>query len=180
MIYTYSELINNNLDDYKLKKMLDSKELYKIDNGIYSKTPYYDYLEYITKKYPNAIFNDESAFYYLDMTDSIPLKYYLATSNNSRKINNKDVKQTFMSNRFFDIGKTQIVHNNTVINIYDKERMLIELVRNRNNYSFAFYKEIISNYRKMADKINIRNLRKYLEYFKNSENIFDIIHREVF
>ncbi len=42
----------------------------------------------------------------------------------------------------------QLVVESATINIYDKERMLIELIRNKNQMAFDYYKEIISNYRK--------------------------------
>ena len=180
MIYTYTELKDKNIDDYTIRKMIKNKELYKIDCGLYSDTKYYNHLEYIVKKYPNAIFTFDSAFFYLDFTDYIPDKYFLATSNNSKKIKNENVEQIFMSNKFFEVGKIQIKYNNIPINIYDKERMLIELVRNKNKIPFDYYKEVILNYRDISNEINIDKLSNYLDYFKNSKNIFETIQREVF
>lgn len=49
---------------------------------------------------------------------------------------------------------------NITINIYDEERMLVELIRRKNTIPFDYYKEIISNYRKKIDKIDIYNLNK--------------------
>ena len=40
------------------------------------------------------------------------------------------------------------------INIYDKERMLIDLARNKNKIGYDLYKEIISNYRKLANSLD--------------------------
>ena len=85
-----------------------------------------------------------------------------------------------MANHFFEIGKSQINYNNVQINIYNKERMLIELIRNKNTIPFDYYKEIISNYREIADEIDMSLLADYLECFTNGKNIFEIIHREVF
>lgn len=78
------------------------------------------------------LFTSESAFFYLGLTDAIPNKYFLATPNNVSKIKNEQVEQIFMANHFFKIGKSQINYNNVQINIYNKERMLIELIRNKN------------------------------------------------
>ncbi len=85
-----------------------------------------------------------------------------------------------MTNHLFEIGKSQINYNNVQINIYNKERMLIELIRNKNTISFDYYKEIIGNYREIADEIDMSLLADYLECFVNGKNIFEIIHREVF
>ena len=52
-----------------------------------------------------------------------------------------------MDDKYFDIGDSFIYYNDIKIRIYDKERMLIELVRNKNKISYDMYKEIINNYR---------------------------------
>ena len=180
MIYKYGELKDKGLDNYNISKKVENKELYKIEKGLYSDTEKYNHLEYIVKKYPNTIFTSESAFFYLGLTDVIPNKYFLATPNNVSKIKNKKIEQIFMANHLFKIGKSQINYNNVNINIYNKERMLIELVRNKNSIAFDYYKEIISNYREIADEIDMSLLAEYLEKFTNGKNIFEIIHREVF
>ena len=56
----------------------------------------------------------------------------------------------------------------------------IEQIRNKNTFAFDYYKEIISNYREIADERDMSLLADYLESFANGKNIFEIIHREVF
>lgn len=180
MIYTYRELKNNGLDNYNITKKIENNELYKIENGLYSNTEKYNQLEYIVKKYPNSIFTSESAFFYLGLTDYIPSKYFVATKHNAKKIANDKIEQIFMANHFFEIGKSKINYNNVKINIYNKERMLIELIRNKNAFAFDYYKEIISNYREIVDELDMSMLADYLEGFNNGKNIFETIHREVF
>ena len=68
-------------------------------------------------------------------------------------------------------------YEGTKINIYDKERMLIDLARNKNKIWYDLYKEIISNYRKL---VNSSDTQKIEEYFINGEKIFEIIQDEVF
>ncbi|MCF0125494.1 MAG: hypothetical protein HUJ68_07040, partial [Clostridia bacterium] len=55
-----------------------------------------------------------------------------------------------------------------------------ELIRNKKNLPFDYYKEIITNYREIVDEIDMSLLADYLECFTNGKNIFEIIHREVF
>ena len=43
--------------------------------------------------------------------------------------------------------------------------MLIELVRGKNGMGYDMYKEIITNYRKISDDLNMEKLEKYLSYF---------------
>ena len=111
---------------------------------------------------------------------SISSKYFLATKHNAKKIENDKIEQIFMANHFFETGKSEMNYNNVKINIYNKERMLIELIRNKNTMPFDYYKEIISNYREIADEIDMSLLADYLDCFTNGKRIFEIIHREVF
>jgi hypothetical protein len=41
-----------------------------------------------------------------------------------------------------------------IIRIYDKERLLIELIRLQNRFPYDCYKEIILNYRAIADSLD--------------------------
>ena len=84
-----------------------------------------------------------------------------------------------MDDRYFNIGITYIYYNNVKIKIYDKERMLIELVRNKNNMSYDMYKEIINNYRSIVDELNFLKLQDYLSNFKNKDKYLKIIQEEV-
>ena len=56
---------------------------------------------------------------------------------------------------YFNLGKTNIEFEGVNINIYDRERMLIELIKNKNNTPYDYYKEIIDNYRKIKNELDV-------------------------
>ena len=58
--------------------------------------------------------------------------------------------------------------------------MLIELVRGKNGMGYDMYKEIITNYRKISDDLNMEKLEKYLSYFPYEDRLFEMIQDEVF
>ena len=58
--------------------------------------------------------------------------------------------------------------------------MLIELVKMRKRLPFDYYKEIINNYRKIVNSLDMEKLEYYLSFYKNQESLFDAIQREVF
>lgn len=180
MLYFRNELHKTKYSTYQLNKAIKNKELFKVDNGLYSDIEYVNPLEIITKRYPNAIFTLESAFYYYDLTDVIPDYFYLATKRSDSRINDKNIKQVFVQNELFDLGKTQIEVENVKINIYDEEKMLVELIRKKNMMPFDYYKEIISNYRQRVDKLDIYKIQKYISYYKNESSLYDTLMREVF
>ena len=138
-----------------------------------------NYIEIIAKKFPNFVIYGDSAYYYHNLTDFIPSKVVLATKKNN-KIRSKYVKQVRLTDELFNIGITKREINGVSINIYDKERMLIELARSKNQMGYDMYKEIITNYRKIADDLNMEKLENYLTYFPYRDKLFEIIQDEVF
>lgn len=180
MLYFRNELDKSKYSTYQLNKAIENKELFKVDNGLYSDKEFVNPLEIIVKKYPNAIFTSDSAYYYYDLTDVIPNYFYLATKRSNSRINDKNIKQAFIPNDLFEFGKTQIEVENIKINIYDEERMLVELIRKKNLIPFDYYKEIITNYRKKTDKLDIYKIQEYISYYKNESSLYDTLMREVF
>lgn len=181
MIYKYSELLKKRIynSDIEIKKAINDERLFKIVFGLYSDKKINSKLEIISKKYENYIFNSDSAFFYHGLTDNIPLKYHLAGKRGAQKIKNEDIIQTFMDDKYFEIGDSFIYYNNVKLRIYDKERMLIELVRNKNSISYDMYKEIINNYRNIINSLNLLKLQDYLSKFNDGEKYLRIIQEEV-
>ncbi|HBC85110.1 MAG TPA: hypothetical protein DCZ30_06955 [Clostridiales bacterium] len=180
MVYTYKEIFNKYKDDYKIRKALENKEIYKIEKGIYSDSKYANPLIVYSIKYPNAVITMDNAFYFYNLTDVIPNKIYLDTPRNSHPIKNNKIVQLFSDEDLLNIGKNVVNVENQEIYMFDKERMLIELIRKRNKIPFDYYKEIISNYRDIADELDMYKIENYLSYFKNDVNLFDTMQREVF
>ena len=180
MIYNYKEIKEKYKNNYKIEKAIKKGEIYKIEKNVYSDTKNVNYLELISKKYPNAIFTMDSAFYFHNLTDVIPSKINLAIERNSSRIKDEKINQVLIIKKLFEIGKMQMTVEGATINVYDKERMLIDLARNKNQIGYDLYKEIISNYRKLADSLDTQKIEEYLQYFVNGDKIFEIIQDEVF
>jgi predicted transcriptional regulator of viral defense system len=160
---------------------MSAGKIYKIEKGIYSHTLSVHPLEVITKKYPHAIFTMDSAFYFHGLTDVIPSKMHLAVIRTStRRITNRNIIPVYVLGKFFGIGKTQMVFDGVSINIYDKERMLIELIRNKKRLAFDYYKEIIISYRGIINDLDLRAIEEYTNNFETEDYILKTIQEEVF
>jgi len=180
MLYTHKELEKLLSSDYQIKKAISSGKFFKIERGIYSSMQRVHPFEVIMKKYPNAVVTMDSAFYLYGFTDVIPDKTYLATKRDAARIVDKSIVQVLVLEKLFEIGKTQMDFESALISIYDKERMLIELVRNKQRMGFDYYKEIIGSYRKVIHKLDIRNIEDYAGMFNSENYIFKTIQEEVF
>lgn len=178
MLYYYRELIEKGLNKYQIEKKVNNKELFKISKGIYSDEEYPSDLSIIVKKYPMAIMTLNSAFYYYELTDKIPEHYYIATDRKFYAITENCVKQIFMDKKFLEIGLTKCKIEDTEINIYDKERMLIELIRYKTKLPYELYKDVINNYRKIKNELNFIKVYNYAKIF-DSPYIIQTIEKEV-
>ncbi len=179
MIYKRKEYVER-YGVYEMRKNIKEGKIHKISNGYYSDDTKNDEINIITKKYKNSVFTMESAFYILGLTNKKPLKHTIATKREGTRFKDKDIKQYYMKDNLFDIGITEVDYKNTKIRVYDKERMLIELIRNRSTLSFDYYKEIIRNYRKIINKMDGYKLVEYLGHFTNGKKIYEKILYEVY
>lgn len=180
MLYTHSEIKEKYKSTYQIRKALEKEEIYKIEKGIYSDIPEVNYLTIITKKYPYAVISGYTAYYYHNLTDIIPKKMVLCTKRNATKIHDNRIKQIRMQDKLYELGITTIEYDGTTIKIYDKERLLIDLARNKNQIAYDLYKEIVTSYREIVDLINMKKIEEYLLHFPNADKILEIIQSEVF
>ena len=138
MILTYNDCKNKYGSQYNINKAIKNGELYQLEKGIYSYKSYEPELQIISTKYPNAVFTMNSAFYYHNLTDTIPEKYHLATSKSSAAISDKRVIQRYENSATLELGVIiKEIDSGVSIRIYNKERMLLELIRNKNNIPFT-------------------------------------------
>lgn len=179
MLYLYKDLANKGLSDYQIKKNVQDKKLHMVQKGVYSTTENYDYLEYLTKKHPNAIVTLETACVCYSLIKKKSEIYYLSTKQKDRKIRDEKVKQIFMTDTLYNVGANIITYQHYNIKIYDLERLLVEVVRNKVNMDFETYIDIINSYKKIAKLLNKKKLEQYIRLFKD-KRIEERIQKEVF
>ena len=122
----------------------------------------------------------DSAFYYHGLTDVIPDVIHLATDKHAIYINDNRVHQYYVLSNILNVGVTTVERRDATVRIYDKERMLIELLRFKNKFPFDYYKEIIGNYRNIIYDLDIERIQDYAESFPRSKMINDALEMEVF
>ncbi len=166
--------------EYMIKKQLDSGLLFQVGKAVYSKEKNVPYIAVLLFKYPNAVITMHSAFYIHGLTDVIPDYYDLATSRDAAKIHDKSVKQFFLPDEIYDLGIEMIDHKGYDIKIFNKERMLIELLRYKSKLPLDYYKEILLNYRKMIPNLNIQKIQDYAVIVPKHSHILEILQMEVF
>lgn len=180
MIYSGKEILKKYKTRYNLFKALERKEIFKLEHGIYSDRELVNPMIIASKKYSSAIITMDSAFYYYDLTDVIPTKVYISTNRNSNTIKNKNIVQIKIPKEKLEQGKDIVIIDGEEVKIYNRERLLVELIRKRNQIPFDYYKEIITNYRKIADDLDMYKIESYISLYKNEFNLGNVLLREVF
>ena len=153
--------------------------LFQKEKGLYSDKKICSELELMTAKYPRAIFARSSAYYYYGLTDIIPDYYCLTTKREDSRIKDKRVKQSFVNDDLYDIGKCLIEYQSVKIPIYSRERLLVDLIRFRGRIPFDYYKDVIGNYRRIINDMDFFSMEDYAEKVKGGKKIMDAIQLEV-
>ena len=179
MLYTYIDLKKKGYSAYQIEKLVNEKRLYKIEKGLYGTSDNESDLEIIRTLYPDSIITLESAFYYYGMLNKKPNFFRLATVQKARKIKRENVKQIFMTDKFYNLGISNMKYQNVHVVTYDLERLLIEIVRNKVKIDYDTYNEVIKNYQRIAKLLNKKKLSLYLPYFKDPK-IIERIKNEVY
>ena len=90
------------------------------------------------------------------------------------------VEQIYTRDDLLHKGVIEVEIRGVKAKIYDKERMLIELLRNKNSMPYDLYKEILGNYRKIMDTLQIWRIQEYADIFPKSKMINNALEEEVF
>jgi len=179
MVLTYKECIEKYGSDYQIKKEIKAGRLFQKEKGYYSLQRNCAETEMIITKYPRAIYTGESAYYYMGLTDVIPDVHFIATKRTDSRIKDEIVRQVFVKDELFEIGKIEMEYRGVTIPIYGRERLLVDLIRTKSKYPFDYYKEIIGSYRSLAKNMDFFLIEKYASMFRTKKAIMDAIQLEV-
>lgn len=176
---TREQCIKEYGSDYNIRKKVASGEIYKLDKSVYSQDENVPDIALFTYKYPNAVVTMNTAFYLYSLTDVIPDKCYLATKRDAAKIRDDRIRQVFVPDELFSVGIENMDYKGYPVPIYNRERMLVELLRYKTKLPFDYYKEILLNYRKILPKLNIQKIQDYVYVSPKSNHIFNTLQLEV-
>lgn len=173
------DCLNEYGSDYMIKKKVDSGVLFKVGKGVYSLDKYVPQLAVLAYRYPNAVVTMRNAFYIYGLTDVIPDKYDLATDRNASKITCGDIRQYFAPSSFLEQGAETVDYKGYPIHIYNRERMLVELLRYKNKLPFDYYKEVLHGFREIFSQLDIEAIQDYVSQAPKSGKIMETLQAEV-
>ena len=153
-----------------IKLLCDENYIERIEKGVYvKKGKFVNDFFLLQQRYKTGIFSHNTALYFYNLTDRTPLKYDLTFQNNIR-VKDEIVSSHYTKADYFEIGQTELkLQDGTTIKIYDLERTIIDILRDRNKIDLQIFNTAINGYMKRKDK-NLVKLSKYAKIFKQ-ENV---------
>ncbi len=175
MILNYNEAIKHYGNDYTLKKELSTGKIIKIEKGIYSDNLAPNELAVLGKKYGDFIVTLQSALIYYGLSDFVPNFPTILTLENSFHIDERLCQQYYTNKKYYSIGVNNISIDDTYLKMFDKERLLIEVIRYETKISGEEYNHILRQYRKIANELDFGKLFEYAKHFKEFNKIYNVV-----
>lgn len=168
-VYNYKEVKEKFKNQYNIEVQITRKKLFKIAKGLYSDTKNVDELVILFKKYPGCILTLESAFYYYELSEYKPNKITVGTRRNFTRIHMSNVEQFFYSNTRLDDNSIHYIKDGLEVNVFSRERLLVELIRNKKRFNQEYYKEVYDNFLRISDSLDEELVVKYAKMYRNKE-----------
>ena len=163
------DIIEAGISKQLLSKYVKKGYIERVSQGVYlSKDAFEDEMYVLQARSKKAIFSHETALYLHDLTDRDPLQYTvtLPSGYNASNFKNDGIYVYFIKNDLLNLGveygKTPFGRN---IRVYNKERTICDIVRNRNVIDSAIINEGIRRYLSEKEK-DIPKLLQYAEKFR--------------
>ena len=163
------DIIEAGISKQLLSKYVKKGYIERVAQGVYlSKDAFEDEMYVLQARSKKVIFSHETALYLHDLTDRDPLQYTvtLPSGYNASNFKNDGIYVYFIKNDLLNLGveygKTPFGRN---IRVYNKERTICDIVRNRNGIDSAIFNEGIRRYLSKKEK-DIPKLLQYAEKFR--------------
>ena len=175
-IITTKEALNLGIHKDILKELTIKEELEKIANGLYV-LPGENIDEYLYFSYriPKGIFSHETAAYLQGLSTRMPLIYVMTVPVGDNVSRIKSIKDNiifkYSKKDYYNIGKTSITNPfGRKIFIYDKERTILDLIKNKNRVDTNVFSEAMKLYFRDNDK-DLLKMSKYAIYMNMEEQL---------
>ena len=161
----------SNIDELKVSKdnfykFVKDNNYEKVGPGMYaSRDDIVDELLVLHKRCPKGVISHDEALYYYGLIDREPLSHTITVYSgfNASRLIKSGYTVYYVNKDLLNNGKVNVINNfGNEIPMYDLERTVIDLIRNRSKFEIQDFTTALKAYTKRADK----NLSKLYEYAK--------------
>lgn len=159
-------LDENHIHRQYLKNLLEEGYIVKVSRGVYVR-PDRDVNEFyiMNQQFKTGIFSHATALYFYNLTDRTPFTLDMTFPSNVRVC--KDMLTPhYINQERFELGLTiKELGDGTSIRIYDMERTICDIIRDRNKIDVQIFNTALKEYMKNNEK-NLIVLYEYAKKFK--------------
>jgi predicted transcriptional regulator of viral defense system len=166
-VFRTADLKAQGLTAYNIQKLIENHTIERIKPGFYSLYSAQDSIseaEFISRLFPDGVLCMYTALFYYGYSDRTPLEWDLAfdknTSKSRFKLEYPFIKPYYMKPELLTFGITTGSYGNSVMKIFDRERLICETIFFEDKIDRETYNKAIQGYVSDAKKI-IPNLLEY-------------------
>jgi len=157
---------------------IQENNLERVAHGIYiSENEIIDDEYILQMRYPGAIFSHETAAFYLDYAERIPVKttITLRAGTGSTVLSKEDIKIYKVKDELFEVGLIEITTLfGNKIRSYNAERTICDFVRSRKYIEYQEFQAVLKAYARSKEK-DIQQLIKYAKLFSIEKEVMHYI-----
>jgi len=163
-LITTKEVEEAGIPRWHLRSFIDENKILRVSRGVYLAAETFEDEMYIVQvKSKKIVFSHETALYMHHLTDRDPLELSVTVPRgyNSLRLNEQGIKAYSVKKELHSMGVIQMktIYDRDVL-VYDKERTICDILKNRNNMDVGMLNEAIKRYVKSKEK-NIPVLLRY-------------------
>ncbi len=158
-----------NLSRQSIYNYIKKNNMEKVGPGIYiPKDALEDESYVLSLRCPKGIISHDDALYYYGLIDREPYIHSITiySGYNPTTLTNSGYKVYTVKKDLLDLGRTKVINQfGHEIPMYDLDRTICDLVRNRSNYEIQDFNTAIKSYSQKKDK-NLNHLMIYAKAFR--------------
>jgi predicted transcriptional regulator of viral defense system len=168
-IITTDMALKAGMSKFKFYKFLKENGYEQVGHGIYAAgDAWIDELLVLHLRCPQGVFSHDEAFYHYGLTDREPMLHTLTmySGYNSHRLTADGCKVYTVKKDLLNVGKIYVRDNcGNDIPMYDLERTMCDLVRNRNSIEVNEFNTAMKSYVSKNDK-DLNRLMSYAKLFR--------------
>lgn len=170
------DVVKNNIPKVYLTKLVKKGLIKRILRGLYTNNDkLIDELVIIQNMSKYAIFSNMTALYFLGFSNRLPIIYDITVPNGYKGSlqNNKKINLYYGKRDITELGITTVIDNyGNKIKIYDLEKSICDIIKNKNKIDRELFNKAIRDYYYSKNK----NTLKLYDYAKKM-NIYDKVKK---
>lgn len=160
-----SDIEENNINRYYVRKLIEEDYIKRITHGIYALTnKNINEFWLMNQRYKNGIYSHNTALYFYGLTDRTPLRLDMTFPSNNR-VTNEYLRIHYIKFDKHELGLiTREIEPGFKISLYNIERTICDIIRDKNKIDPQIFNIALKEYSKLKYK-KLHLLYQYAKEF---------------